>query len=226
MTNEEWRPVPGADGYFASVNGEVRGPRGALKPSPMKNGYLGIKIRGKGTTAHAAVAAAFHGARPTPEHEVNHKNGKKTDNRPENLEWLTASENMRHAVGILGVKFGGHLRLPPAPPSPEPLSRWQSVVVLDAHGQVMHRVDLFVPADSSGARCDQHAAMIDGDRALMTATQIGAKVRGWIAKRPSTALIADIRRDDYAAAVSARRSAPGDSSTTMCSPGASARTRN
>ena len=224
MTNEEWRPVPGADGYFASVNGEVRGPRGALKPSPMKNGYLGIKIRGKGTTAHAAVAAAFHGARPTPEHEVNHKNGKKTDNRPENLEWLTASENMRHAVGILGVKFGGHLRLPPAPPGPEPLSRWQSVVVLDAHGEVMHRIDLYVPAGS--ARCDQHAAMIDGDRALMTATQIGAKVRGWIAKRPSTALIADIRRDDYAAAVSARRSAPGDSSTTMCSPGASARTRN
>ena len=116
--------------------------------------------------------------------------------------------------------------LPPAYAGPEPLSRWQYVVVLDAHGQVMHRVDLFVPADSSGARCDQHAAMIDGDRALMTATQIGAKVRGWIAKRPSTALIADIRRDDYAAAVSARRSAPGDSSTTMCSPGASARTRN
>ncbi|MBP7567631.1 MAG: hypothetical protein KA795_16655, partial [Burkholderiaceae bacterium] len=31
--------------------------------------------------------------------------------------------------------------LPPAYAGPEPLSRWQSVVVLDAHGQVMHRVD-------------------------------------------------------------------------------------
>lgn len=92
--------------------------------------------------------------------------------------------------------------LPPAYAGPEPLSRWQSVVVLDAHGEVMHRIDLVVPADGSGARCDQHAAMIDGDRALMTATQIGAKVRGWIAKRPSVALIADIRRDEFLAAAS------------------------
>jgi hypothetical protein len=92
--------------------------------------------------------------------------------------------------------------LPPAYAGPEPLSRWQSVVVLDAHGQVMHRIDLYVPAEGSGARCDQHAAMIDCERALMTATQVGAKVRGWIAKRPSMALVADIRRDEYQAAAS------------------------
>lgn len=85
--------------------------------------------------------------------------------------------------------------LPPAYAGPAPLSRWQSVVVLDAAGEVMHRIDLFVPSDAAGARCDQHAALIDGDRALMTATQIGTMVRGWIAKRPSVALVADIRRE-------------------------------
>lgn len=96
--------------------------------------------------------------------------------------------------------------LPPAYAGPAPLSRWQSVVVLDAAGEVMHRIDLFVPTEAAGARCDQHAALIDGDRALMTATQIGAKVRGWIAKRPSVALVADIRRDEWhAACVAARR---------------------
>lgn len=87
--------------------------------------------------------------------------------------------------------------LPPAYSGPAPLSRWQSVVVLDARGEVMHRIDLHVPADNSGARCDQHAAEIDGERMLMTATQIGAKVRGWIAKRPSVALVADIRREQW-----------------------------
>ena len=85
--------------------------------------------------------------------------------------------------------------LPPAYSGPEPLSRWQSVVVLDAEGEVMHRIDLYVPTCS--ARCDQHAAEIDGARSLMTATQIGAKVRGWIAKRPSVALVADIRREQW-----------------------------
>lgn len=95
--------------------------------------------------------------------------------------------------------------LPPAYAGPEPLSRWQSVVVLDAEGEVMHRIDLYVPADGSGARCDQHAAEIDGDRSLITATQIGAKVRGWIAKRPSVARVADIRRDEWHAACNAAR---------------------
>ena len=44
---------------------------------------------------HAIVALAFIG--PCPDgHEVNHKNFVKHDNRAENLEYVTRSENLLH----------------------------------------------------------------------------------------------------------------------------------
>ena len=46
--------------------------------------------------------------------------------------------------------------LPPVPDDPAPLSRWQTVLVLDSRGEVMHRIALHVPMP--GHRCDQQAA--------------------------------------------------------------------
>lgn len=74
--------------------------------------------------------------------------------------------------------------LPPAYAPPEPLTHWQRITI-----------DLYVP---TSGRCDQHAVMIDGERVgLLSASQIGVKVRELVRKRPSLDLQAEIRRDEW-----------------------------
>lgn len=46
---------------------------------------------------HRIVAYAFLGSQPIG-HEINHKDGIKGNNRADNLEWVTHSENQLHAV--------------------------------------------------------------------------------------------------------------------------------
>lgn len=97
------KPVEGYEGrYSVTDDGRVVGPRGRpLVPHiNRKTGYsqLVLRINGKASLAlvHRLVAEAFI-PNPYGKPTVNHKNGDKTDNRAENLEWATRSENMRHA---------------------------------------------------------------------------------------------------------------------------------
>ena len=111
MTNEEWRTVERNDNYEVSNLGRVRrvtAAKGAtagriLQPYTRKdNGYVQICIsrddkKNIAKLAHIA-AEAFIGPRPNGL-EVNHKDGIKTNNAADNLEYATRSENMLHAFG-------------------------------------------------------------------------------------------------------------------------------
>jgi hypothetical protein len=68
-----------------------------LSQRKTKLGYRSIVIRGRGFLVHRLVATAFI-PNPDGKPEVNHKDGDKSNNHWENLEWVTSKENKNHAV--------------------------------------------------------------------------------------------------------------------------------
>ena len=122
---EFWLPIPGYEGYEASNFGRIKSlgrylpgrfslvwHEGCiLQPCPNKQGYLRVclSVKNKRLTkkVHRLVAFAFiANTRNCP--QINHKDGNKANNIPDNLEWMTCAENFAHGIdtGLLSRPRG------------------------------------------------------------------------------------------------------------------------
>ena len=93
--------------YEINENGTIRNVKSKkiVKGYKEKNGYIRVKFENKclghivRTSVHRLVAEAFI---PNPDNlpEVNHKDSVRDNNHVSNLEWVTQSENMKHAYHV------------------------------------------------------------------------------------------------------------------------------
>ena len=114
---EIWKDIEGYEGLYQvsnlgrvkSLDRHIRGTNNSLRfhcgrimsPADNGKGYLSLTLKNNGQEktvyVHRLVAQHFI-PNPNRKSDVNHKDFDKSNNRCDNLEWATRSENERHSL--------------------------------------------------------------------------------------------------------------------------------
>lgn len=114
MQKEIWKKINGYENYDVSNFGNVRNNNfhrqkatKEIKKGIKPNGYIRVilskDLKTKSFYVHRLVAESFIENKENKKY-VNHKDGNRSNNCVENLEWVTASENLLYAYRVLGYK--------------------------------------------------------------------------------------------------------------------------
>ncbi len=112
--NEIWKPIINFEKYYeVSSQGRIKRtakgngtwPGRILKQALSKNGYSQVYLCKNNKMffkqVHRLILESFYRL-PKIKEQCNHKNGIKDDNRLENLEWVSQSQNQKHRYETLG----------------------------------------------------------------------------------------------------------------------------
>ena len=102
LPGETWRECLGYPDYRVSDMGRIATGDVLLAQTVNGRGYMQVKMwsrsgERRSERVHRLVAMCFL-VNPEGKPEVNHRNGRKSDNWKDNLEWSTGKENVQHAV--------------------------------------------------------------------------------------------------------------------------------
>lgn len=110
-SREDWFPISEHPRYLVSNFGRVLNAKTQrmLKQCVNSAGYKKVVLNGKNKYVHRLVAEACI-QNPDNLPEVNHKDGNKWNNTAENLEWVSKSDNAKHAFDLGLRSVDGYTR--------------------------------------------------------------------------------------------------------------------